>query len=49
MREWLLRQQELDRGEITYDEYFEWKINWPDTCDDGKGREYYIPWRKNRD
>ena len=49
MREWLLRQQELDRGEITYDEYFEWKINWPNTCDDGKGREYYIPWRKNRD
>ena len=27
MHEWLLRQQELDTGEITRDEYFEWKLN----------------------
>ena len=33
MREWLLRQQELHAGEITREEYFEWKINWPLTCD----------------
>lgn len=46
MGEWLLRQQELNRGEITRDEYFEWKLNWPYTCDDGAGREGYIPWRK---
>ena len=26
MREWLLRQQELHAGEITRDEYFEWKL-----------------------
>ena len=25
---------ELKSGEITRDEYFEWKINWPYTCDD---------------
>ncbi len=25
MHEWLLRQQELHAGEITRDEYFEWK------------------------
>ena len=48
MREWLLRQQELHAGEITRDEYFEWKLNWPHTCDDSKESEYYIPWRKNK-
>lgn len=46
MHEWLLRQQELDTGEITRDEYFEWKLNWPATCDDGKERQYYVTWRK---
>ena len=35
MREWLFRQQELHAGEITREEYFEWKLNWPHTCDDG--------------
>ena len=48
MREWLFRQQELHAGEITRDEYFEWKLNWPHTCDDSKESEYYIPWRKNK-
>lgn len=46
MHEWLLRQQELDAGEITRDEYFEWKLNWPATCDDCKKREPSVPWRK---
>ena len=46
MREWLLRQQELHSGEITRDEYFEWKLNWPETCDDSKKFDYYIQWRK---
>ena len=36
MREWLLRQQELHSGEITREEYLEWKLNWPETCDDSK-------------
>ena len=31
MREWLFRQQELHAGEITREEYFEWKLNWPHT------------------
>lgn len=48
MHEWLLRQQELQAGEITREEYFEWKLNWPNTCDDGVNRPYYIPWRKNK-
>ena len=34
MREWLVRQQEYRAREITREEYFEWKLNWPDTCDD---------------
>ena len=46
MREWLFRQQELHAGEITREEYFEWKLNWPHTCDDGLESEYYIPWRE---
>ena len=48
MHEWLLRQQELYAGEITRDEYFEWKLNWPHTCDDGRESQYYVPWRKNK-
>ena len=46
MREWLLRQQELHAGEITRDEYFEWKLNWPRTCDDCGKCEPSILWRK---
>ena len=48
MREWLLRQQELHAGEITREEYFEWKINWPLTCDDSKRFDNYVPWRKEK-
>ena len=43
MHEWLLRQQELHAREITRDEYFEWKLNWPATCDGGRESQYYIP------
>jgi len=31
MREWCLRKEQLKNGEISEDEYFEWKINWPAT------------------
>ena len=48
MHEWLLRQQELDAGEITRDEYFEWKLNWPATCDDCRKHEPSVSWRKNK-
>lgn len=34
LREWFIRKRELRNNEISRDEYFEWKINWPDTCDD---------------
>lgn len=34
MYEWMIRKQELKNKEITDNEYFEWKINWPDTCNE---------------
>ncbi|MCL2843618.1 MAG: helix-turn-helix domain-containing protein, partial [Oscillospiraceae bacterium] len=34
LREWQLRKQELADGEITKEEYMEWKVNWPQTADD---------------
>ena len=46
MREWLVRQQEYRAGEITRAEYFEWKLNWPDTCDDLGKVTPTIQWRK---
>jgi transcriptional regulator with XRE-family HTH domain len=46
MQEWALRHEELKSKKITRDEYFEWKINWPDSCDDcGKITPNY-KWRK---
>ena len=33
LKEWVVRMDELKSGMITRDEYFEWKINWPQTCD----------------
>lgn len=32
MHEWMIHKQELADGDITPDEYLEWKLNWPDTC-----------------
>ena len=46
MREWLVRQQEYRAGEITREEYFEWKLNWPDTCDDLGKVTPTIKWHK---
>lgn len=45
LREWLIRQEELNNGEITRDEYFEWKLNWPHTCDDEGRHEPKVQWR----
>lgn len=46
MREWLVRQREYRAGEITREEYFEWKLNWPDTCDDLGKITPTIQWRQ---
>lgn len=48
LKEWLMRKQELKAKEITHEEYFEWKLNWPDTCDDCGRHEPSIPWRKDK-
>ncbi len=36
---------ELKSGVITRDEYFEWKINWPQTCDGCRKYEPKKQWR----
>ena len=35
----------LKSGKITRDEYFEWKINWPQTCDGCGKYEPKKQWR----
>ena len=35
-------------GEITGEEYVEWKRNWLRTCDDSQGFDNYVPCRKNK-
>jgi transcriptional regulator with XRE-family HTH domain len=45
MKEWGIRKEELKSGQITKDEYFEWKINWPMTCDDCGKHEPMKQWR----
>lgn len=32
LHEWMIRKQEFNAGEISKDEYLEWKLGWPDTC-----------------
>lgn len=51
LREWCLRKEQLKSGEISEDEYFEWKINWPASSsnvdeqgNDKKNNSY--DWRK---
>lgn len=46
MREWAFHFNERQKKEISADEYFEWKLNWPFTCDDGGRFEPSIIWRK---
>lgn len=48
MKEWAIRKEELEANKITNEEYFEWKINWPKSCDDcGKTISAY-QWRVNK-
>ena len=46
IREWSIQFQESTNKEITQEEYFEWKLNWPFKCDDGGQFEPPIHWRK---
>lgn len=36
LKEWYQIKRELIQGKITQDEYFEWKINWPESSKVGK-------------
>lgn len=47
MREWVIRKEELKAKKITREEYFEWKLNWPSTCDGCTESESTKKWRKN--
>lgn len=47
MKEWLLRKEELKAGSITRAEYFEWKLGFPQTCDDCGKQEPSVQWRKS--
>ena len=44
--EWQLRKKQLAAGEITREEYLEWKLNWPQTADDCGKHTPSKQWRK---
>ena len=46
MAEWQQRKRELANGEITREEYMEWKLNWPQSTDDLGKCEPTKQWRK---
>lgn len=48
MTEWMLRKQQLRSGEITKEEYQEWKLNWPQTADDCGKFQPKKEWRKEK-
>ena len=45
LREWGLRKEQLKSGEVSEDEYFEWKITQPQTCDGCEKYESKKKWR----
>lgn len=47
MTEWMLRKQQLRSGEITKEEYQEWKLNWPQTADGCGKFKPKKEWRKD--
>lgn len=47
LAEWRQRKKDLADGVISKAEYMEWKLNWPQTCDDGSLKEPVKKWRKS--
>lgn len=45
LREWYRRKRELASGEITPDEYMNWKLNWPQTSDNAGRHSQKKAWR----
>ena len=46
--EWKLRKEQLANGEITQEEYTEWRLNWPATADACYPETYHRKWRKEK-
>ncbi|UWG98280.1 hypothetical protein LPY66_05610 [Dehalobacter sp. DCM] len=44
--EWQQRKKDLADGIISKAEYMEWKLIWPQTCDEGFMKEPTKKWRK---
>ena len=45
LKEWQLRKRELAAGEISTDEYMNWKLNWPLTSDNAGRHSQKKAWR----
>ena len=45
LQEWQRRKRELAAGEISPDEYMNWKLNWPQTSDNAGRHSQKKPWR----
>ncbi len=45
LKEWVVQMDELKSNVITKDEYFEWKITQPQTCDGCEKYESKKKWR----
>ena len=45
LQEWQARKRELAQGEITPDEYMNWKLNWPQTSDNAGRHSQKKAWR----
>lgn len=45
LKEWQLRKRELAAGEISPDEYMNWKLNWPLTSDNAGRHSQKKAWR----
>ena len=43
--EWQQRKRELEAGEISPDEYMNWKLNWPQTSDQAGRHSQKKAWR----
>ena len=43
MQEWYKRYVEYHENEITRDQYINWKLNWPNSCDNT--RDGHVDWK----
>lgn len=43
MQEWYIRYTEMKQGKITNEQYMNWKLNWPNSCDDTT--EGHVDWQ----